>query len=492
MTVSARELLDGLPSGRRVETRDVRAAVEESGRVLVVLDDDPTGTQSVGDLPVITGWSAESLVASLEWAFGTDAPAVYVMTNSRSLDPADAARRNREVALAALQASETTGRTVGFVSRSDSTLRGHYPLETDVLAEVVHGRTGKAVDGVVLVPAFGDAGRITVGGVHYMGSADTGYRPVAETEFARDATFGYANSDLRAWVQEKTGGRFEAADVAVLDLATLRTDHDASVAALAGRQGGAPIVVDIVEENDLRLLALALEEAERGGANLLYRVGPPFVRGRIGQDVREPLTPDEVDRIRSGRERAEGDSADVGGIIAIGSHVGLTTRQLDRLRVDRPGLLELEIDPRTVLDEGRRGQHLDELVEQAVAALAQGDVVVRTSRELLTGDDADASLEIARRVSAALVDVVRRTAQARPPRFVVAKGGITSSDVAEHALGIERAVAVGPMLPGIVSLWEPVDGPAKGIPYIVFAGNVGDDSSLSAVVDTLSTKGDRR
>ncbi|MCB1255217.1 MAG: hypothetical protein KDB39_18685, partial [Austwickia sp.] len=74
----------------------------------------------------------------------------------------------------------------------------------------------------------------------------------------------------------------------------------------------------------------------------------------------------------------------------------------------------------------------------------------------------------------------------RPPRFVVAKGGITSSDVAARGLSIERAMVRGPMLPGIVSLWEPIDGPARGIPYIVFAGNVGGPSSLAEVVHKLS------
>ena len=72
------------------------------------------------------------------------------------------------------------------------------------------------------------------------------------------------------------------------------------------------------------------------------------------------------------------------------------------------------------------------------------------------------------------------------PRFVVAKGGITSSDVAARGLGIGRAYTRGPMLPGIVSLWEPMAGPARGVPYIVFPGNVGDDQALADVVDKLS------
>lgn len=485
MARSRTDLIGDLPPGRPVSADEVATRVSASGRVLVVLDDDPTGTQSVHGLPVVTGWSTDGLPASLTWAFGTGADAVYVMTNSRSVGAEDAARRNREVAAAAFTASRATGRPVGFVSRSDSTLRGHYPLETDVLAECIEAESGEAVDGVVLVPAFGDAGRITVGGVHYTGSEEAGYLPVAQTEFARDATFGYHHSDLREWVEEKTAGRYRAAEVPVLDLRTLRAAPEEAVARLTSLSGATPVIVDIVEENDLRLLALALDQAECGGARLLYRVGPPFVRGRIGQEQRRPVTAEEVEAIRSSRA---GGTADVGGLVVVGSHVGLTTRQLDRLRTDRD-LVELEIDVPAVLDEARAAIQVDEVIDRAVAALADGDVVVRTSRVLVTGGDAESSLAVSRRVSAAIVEVVRRVLAARPPRFVVAKGGITSSDVAEHGLGIERAIVAGPMLPGLVSLWEPVDGPARGIPYVVFAGNVGDESSLSAVVATLSSKG---
>jgi uncharacterized protein YgbK (DUF1537 family) len=112
---------------------------------------------------------------------------------------------------------------------------------------------------------------------------------------------------------------------------------------------------------------------------------------------------------------------------------------------------------------------------------------MHTSRLLVKRDDPTESLRIARTVSAAVVAVVQRTLAAHPPRFVIAKGGITSSDVAAYGLGIRHGIVRGPMLPGIVSLWEPVDGPAKGIPFVVFAGNVGDDRSLLEVVRVLSS-----
>ncbi len=472
----------------------VAASAASSPRILVVLDDDPTGTQSVAKLPVLTVWDIEDFA----WAFthvvdnGLE-PAVYVLTNTRSLDPAEAAHRNEEIVRNALAAAPAAGVRVGFVSRSDSTLRGHYPLETDVIAATVAACTGEATDGVVIVPAFPDAGRVTIGGVHYMrGDAGTLTR-VSETEFAKDASFGFANSEMAKYVEEKSQGRFAADSVIVLDLNVIRaagSENDPQIAAKAiadaieSAANSTPIVADIVSENDFRLLALGLEEAEHRGKKLLYRVGPPFVRGRIGQEIRAAL---------GGEEAFEGNTpSTAGGLIVVGSHVGLTTRQLNVLTAEHSSARIIEIDVEKLLAAETEAaeeadSYTDTVVGAVVDALHEGDVIVHTSRLLIKSDDAAASLQIARTVSAAVVSVVNRTLKTFPPRFVIAKGGITSSDVAAHGLEIRHAIVRGPMLPGIVSLWEPVDGPAKGIPYIVFAGNVGDDDSLAQVTRKLST-----
>ena len=488
------DVLAAFPAELQIPARqvadDVAATAATSPRVLVVLDDDPTGTQSVADLPVLTRWE----VADFQWALHQGKPAVYVLTNTRSLDPGEAAARNEEVVRNALAAARDGQGEVrlGFVSRSDSTLRGHFPLEPDVIAATVAAESGEATDGVVMVPAFPDAGRITIGGVHYTrGPEAGGLTPVAETEFAKDATFGFANSEMAKYVEEKSQGRFAAESVIVLDLNIIRAGSatgqpEVSAKAIADAiepaTASTPIVVDIVTENDMRALALGLEEAERRGKKLLYRVGPPFMRARIGQDIRPEL---------SGEEAYAGNTpSEAGGLIVVGSHVGVTTRQLKVLTDRHSSARIVEIDVEKLLGE-EAPAYLDQTVDTVVEALRSGDVIVHTSRLLIKTDDPAESLRIARTVSAAVVAVVNRTLKTFPPRFVIAKGGITSSDVAAHGLEIRHAIVRGPMLPGIVSLWEPVDGPAKGIPYIVFAGNVGDDESLAQVTSKLSNTSPR-
>ncbi|WP_159735886.1 four-carbon acid sugar kinase family protein [Arthrobacter sp. 9V] len=499
MTLEA-DVLAAFPAEVRIPAQLVADAVAASSaaapKILVVLDDDPTGTQSVADLAVLTRWE----VSDFTWAFSHirenhTQPAVYVLTNTRSLDPAEAAARNEEVVRNALAAADGTV-SLGFVSRSDSTLRGHYPLEPDVIAATVAAETGEATDGVVIVPAFPDAGRVTIGGIHYMrgtGEAAGSLTPVADTEFAKDASFGFANSEMAKYVEEKSQGRFPAADVIVLDLNIIRAGSSAQdptisakaiADALEPATNSTPIVADIVTENDFRALALGLEEAERRGKKLLYRVGPPFVRGRIGQEIPTALTSEEA--------YAGNTPSTAGGLIVVGSHVGVTTRQLNHLTSQHSSARIIEIDVEKLIagtqtaGEAEADAYVETVVSRVVDALHKGDVIVHTSRLLIKTDDAAASLKIARTVSAAVVAVVNRTLKTFPPRFVIAKGGITSSDVAAHGLEIRHAIVRGPMLPGIVSLWEPVDGPAKGIPYIVFAGNVGDDQSLTEVTRKLS------
>lgn len=494
--VQLAELLADVPDGPRVDAAALRTAGADV-EILVVLDDDPTGTQSVADLPVLLEWTEPDL----QWAFEQGAPACYVMTNSRSLAPEAAAAVNREVAQRALAVGARLGLRPRFVSRSDSTLRGHFPLETEVLAQVVGADTAHPPDGVLLVPAFPDAGRITVGGVHYAGDR-SGYLPVGQTEYAADNTFGYRSSQLREWVLERYAAAAPQQDppeVELLELPTLRTDPEATAAAVLGLRPGRVLVADSADENDLRLLAAAVLAAASAGVRPLIRCGPPLPRALIGQPRREPLSGNELRQLTtSGPDRAGG------GLIVVGSHVGRTTEQLAALRRrhrDMP-VVELPVTPaipasrpnsaqpasspgaadRAALDDGRS---VDALADQLAAILTDSDAVLATSRVVVTGDDPQQSLAISREVSRRLVATVHAVLERITPRFVVAKGGITSSDVARHGLEVTRATVRGTLLPGLVSLWQPESGPATGVPYVVFAGNVGDVDALADVVDRL-------
>ena len=194
---------------------------------------------------------------------------------------------------------------------------------------------------------------------------------------------------------------------------------------LAGVTGGGFVVVNAVEYADLDVVVLGLLEAAAAGRSFLYRSGPSFVQSLAGWDPRDPLR--ASDPWPAGHPAGH-------GLVVVGSHVGLTSRQVAVTR-DRGGLAEVELDVAAVADPARRDGHVAEATRLVVSALDHSDVLLVTSRELRRGRDATESLEISRRVSTAATEVVRGALPAKPA-WVVAKGGITSHDVAVHGLGI--------------------------------------------------------
>jgi len=453
-----------------------------AGRRIVVLDDDPTGSQVVHDVPVLTTWDDEDL----RWAFAHPAGTFFILTNTRSLGAEATRDLLVELDSSIHRVCAETGGDVVLLSRSDSTLRGHFPLETDVLQRAATAR-GRSYDALVLAPAYLDAGRVTVDGVHYARSGED-YVPVGQTDYATDEAFGYASSSLPDWVEEKTGSTIAATDVVSLSLYDIRSGGVERVTELLlAARSGTVVVVNALDESDLEVVVLALGAAEATGWRAICRVGPSFVPVRAGIERRAPLDASEI--FSGGARRGN-------GLIVVGSHVDLTTRQVDAL-LALPGIEAVELSVTALLEPASERAELERCADAIELAVTRGDVVLMTSRERVVLESGESSLALSRRVSAALVELTRRVVRAVDLAWVVAKGGITSHDVATGGLRIRRATVLGQLFPGIVSVWrtEPRadttsddgagDDPLVGLPYVVFAGNVGDESTLREAVLTL-------
>ncbi len=435
-----------------------------AGRTLVVLDDDPTGTQTVRAIAVVTTWDVATLTAEL-----TAAPACfYILTNSRSLTPAATRALHVELATNLHAASAATRRPVVVASRSDSTLRGHYPLETDTLAEILG-----PFDVTFLTPYFEAGGRYTLNDIHYVAEGDH-LVPAAETPFARDAAFGYRSSHLPAYVEEKTAGRTRAANVTTISIDLLRAGGPIAVAEkFRALPRGSVCIVNAAAPRDIEVFAAATLAAESAGSRLLYRTAAGFVAARIGQSPQHALLAPTAFSLPNAH----------GGLTIVGSYVPKTTAQLTAL-LATPDLSAIELSVADLLDETQRGPALASALGAMNAALAAGrDTVVYTSRQLITSTDAAASLAVGRRVSDALVYLVQHLAVT--PRYLIAKGGITASDTATLGLGVRRALVLGQALPG-VPVWK-LGPEAKfpGLGYVVFPGNVGADSALAELIGKL-------
>lgn len=424
----------------------------------VVLDDDPTGTQTLRDVPVLTAWDAVSIERHL------DDPVVFLSTNSRALEEADAVAITADAAAHARQAASITWRPVSFISRSDSTLRGHFPAETRAVAEAA----GMPDARVLLAPYFGDGGRVTVDDVHFLDRGE-GRTPVAETEFARDATFGYRSSNLRDWVAEKyAAARLEAPPMTSLSLELVRGGGPSAVAeALLALPPGGVAIANAEVDRDIEVVALGSLLAEERDLPLVARTGASYVRARAGRAPAPLLGVGELD-------------TDGAGIVVVGSHVETTTRQLRHL-VDHASVVAHEVRVKALVAGGAS-------MEEAVAAAATAlDAALAEERIGLVSTERVrrvVSLGGGRAISSGLVEVVRRLAHR--PAWVVAKGGITSYDIATGGLGMREALVAGQILAG-VPVWIGGEGSRwPGTPLVVFPGNVGADDAVTRVVEALS------
>jgi uncharacterized protein YgbK (DUF1537 family) len=476
---SARDLLSAGPPVLRIpEARaTIRGANQAGGTRVIVLDDDPTGSQSVHGIPVLTRWRADDL----RWAFQQPTDGFFILTNTRGLAEDEARATVSEVVTAVEQVSAELGIRYSLITRSDSTLRGHYPLETDVVLDHAR-RTSEPYDALLIAPAYLAAGRITVDDVHYVRAGDR-FVPVGQTGYARDATFGFASSDIRDYIAEKTSGVISADSVVSLGLDDIRIGGPARVRdVILSCTNATPIVVNAVDASDLDVVVLGLIEAEAAGARVLSRTGPTFVAARLGIVDRDPVSRQEI--FASGERLGH-------GLIIVGSHVELTTAQVDRLVKGTPELSIVELDVPKLVDPRSATAELTRCAAALAESVTESDTLLVTSRARIDGDDGHASLVIAQNVSHALSTLTQGLVSTTPIAWVLAKGGITSSDIATEGLSIRRATVAGQMFPGIVSVWvnqsDGADG-LHGLPLIVFAGNVGDESTLLRAVRILASR----
>ncbi len=431
---------------------------------IIVLDDDPTGSQTVHSCRLLTRWDTETLREALL----DTAPLFFVLTNTRGMDAERAAALTREVCRnlkLALAGLAEEGRVFNpiYVSRSDSTLRGHYPVETDVMAEELAAESG-GFDAHFLVPAFFEGGRTTRDSIHYL--AINGVpTPVHETEFARDSVFAYRHSYLPDYVEEKTAGRIRADQVERFLLQDVRGDVLDRLLALSGNRC---CVVDAETQADLDHFATQLQAAAARGKRFLFRSAASLLTALAGLPP-QPVAAEAMAAYVRKRQP---------GAVIVGSHVKKTTDQLQKL-LQVPGISGVEVAVDRIQSE--REQLLAEILAQAAAAHAQGHTaVIYTSRGERRFPDQASRLAFGEAVSAFLMAVVRGLPE--QIGFLVSKGGITSNDVLSDALALRSASVLGQILPGCSVVRCPADHPRfPDLPVVIFPGNVGDDSALATV-----------
>lgn len=447
--------------------------IQKSNKKFVVLDDDPTGVQTVHDIMVFTDWSVESM----KKGFSLEDKIFYVLTNSRGLTEEQTISLHKELIHNVMTAAKEMGVEFSVISRSDSTLRGHYPLETQLLKEELEAGGQPEVDGEILFPFFKEGGRFTADDIHYV-NYDDELVPAGETEFAKDKTFGYTSSNLCEYVEEKTNGRFKAEDVVRISLYSLRNGEVNVIKhQLLEVTNFNKVIVNALDYEDVKVFVTALYQAFAEGKHFLFRTAASFVKVLGGVSDIPLLTRADMVKNESGN----------GGMIVVGSHTQKTTQQVEELK-KIPGLEFIEFNSDLVLED-RLEEEVARVNQLSEELISQGKTVVAyTKRKLLVVENDTKEQALLRSVKIsegvqALVGNLKVT-----PAFVIAKGGITSSDVGVKALKVKQARVLGQIRPGI-PVWQTDAGSRfPGIPYVIFPGNVGTKDTLREAVEILLQK----
>ena len=431
---------------------------------IIVLDDDPTGSQTVHSCLLLMQWDVETLRLGLRDA----APIFFILTNTRSLLPQQA----YDITLDACQNLKEAIRLEGIqdflvVSRSDSTLRGHYPVETDAIADILG-----PFDAHFLVPAFFEGGRTTRESIHYLkvNGVDT---PVHETEFARDSVFGYSNSYLPDYVEEKTNGRIKANQVDRFLLSEIRSGVSDRLMSLKNNTCGC---VDAEVQADLDQFATDILSAASQGKRFLFRSAASLLTA-LAKLPPQPIAPAEMATyVRASKP----------GAVLVGSHVKKTTEQLEAL-LQAPGTVGIELAIDRLLN-GSNGY--DTLLKEAAAAATAAHTaghtpVIYTSRTELTFDNAETRLQFGESVSRLLMDILRHLPETIG--FLISKGGITSNDTLSQGLALRSVFLLGQVIPGVSMVkTAPDHAQFPDLPVVLFPGNVGDSAALATVYRRLS------
>ena len=448
--------------------------ISENKKKIVVLDDDPTGVQTVHDVSVYTGWDIDSVLAG----FQEKNNLFYILTNSRGFTVEQTTKAHNEIAAVVDKAAHETGREYIFISRSDSTLRGHYPLETKILKDNYERNTGKKIDGEILCPFFKEGGRFTINNVHYV-KYGSELVPANETEFAQDPTFGYKAATLPEYVEEKTAGEYKASDVTCISLEDIHNmDYDKIESQLMAVKDFNKIIVNAVDYADVKVFCVALYRAMKKGKVFMFRTAAAIVKVMGGVTDQPLLT----------RSQMVVHETKNGGIIVVGSHTDKTTKQVQALKALK-NIEFIELNATLVKDDTAFSQEVQRCLNKEEECIKAGKTVCcYTTRALIKADtgNKEDELRLSVKISDAVQSLVGRLSVT--PAFVIAKGGITSSDVGTKALAVKHANVLGQIRPGIPVWQTGKESKFPLTPYVIFPGNVGEAETLREAVEVLTAK----
>ncbi len=439
---------------------------------IIVFDDDPTGSQTIHSCPLLLSWEEQVIRQGLRHK----SPFLFFLANTRSLLPDKAERRTREICRELRKAIDAEGlnlKDLIFVSRGDSTLRGHGVLEPRVLDEELGPFAA-----TFHIPAFLEGGRTTVNGMHLLNGV-----PVHQTPFAKDPLFGYSTSDLTKWLEEKSEGVIKQNTVKRISIAMLdnaiksHSGLENLEGFLIGLDNNQKVIVDSEHHRQLNILGTLVRNLFHS-KRFLFRSAASYLNSLadIGPQL---LGKDDFFKLRN----TQSNGTLLPGMVLVGSHVPLADLQL-RFLLRNDNCEGVELPAKQVFTTYNRINselllkeiHSD-LIIQLKSILKKGKTpVLFTSREEIYFSSLNDGLVFGNFLANFMSEVAGELVP--DLGYIISKGGITTQAFLVNGLGLNSVYLEGQLLPGL-SVIRRLDNVTSGnLPILTFPGNLGDESTL--------------
>ena len=447
---------------------------------IIVFDDDPTGSQTVHDCLLLLKWDYQTLLKGLR----SPSKLLFILCNTRSLSEDEASKKLNEICNSLMNVIKSENFSLNnfiFVSRGDSTLRGHNFLEPQVI-----NKNFGPFDATFHIPAFIEGGRLTINGRHFVNDI-----PAHKTIFARDKIFGYETNNLKDLLYKKSASKIKLDDIKNINLSDLNILESNSknqiFLKIKNFSNNIQIIVDVGNYLHLNKFCFAINKLQTE-KKFLFRTAASFISAisRIGENSKNNIYYSKL-------RRKDENQKYMRGLIVVGSYVDISTIQLNNL-LKSPSFKPIEIN----VEEFRKLFNLrdkeevitilkNKLIYQVRELLEQNFTpVIFTSRKLISFKDKCEEFKFSNALALFMAQIINEVKH--EIGYLVSKGGITSNTILSEGFNVDSVYLEGQIITGI-SVLNVILPKIKGfIPVITFPGNIGAPDTLYEVVNILENQ----
>ncbi|MDC3148321.1 hypothetical protein OA847_00165 [bacterium] len=444
----------------------------------VVIDDDPTGSQTVHDCLLLLKWDCSTLVKGFE----SKSNLFFILANTRSLSENDAKLKIEEICknLKTVITSLAYEEEIIFISRGDSTLRGHNFLEPSALNSCLG-----PFDATFHIPAFIEGKRLTINGSHFVDKT-----PISQTIFAKDKIFGYKTSNVKnlLFQQSKSQINFEDIQNLLLSDIEMLNDEENNIVfkTLKNLKNNKHVVVDIENYSQLKKFSLVIKKLIKQ-KKFLFRTAASFISS-ISE--KKSVSQSKKNFFSNLRIRNK-EKSFLPGLIIVGSYVKLSTMQLNNLlEIRNCNSIELDVFEFFKIssaDNNKKQMNLfkNKFLKEIRFSFEQGKTpVLFTSRKFMSLDSSEL-LNFYNLLACFIAELVADLKY--EIGYLISKGGITTNLILSDGLNADYVYLEGQIFKGISVVTYDLKNDEK-LPIVTHPGNIGTEDSLVNIWKVFESK----